>query len=210
MKKSDSIAILVLGEIVAISLIPLLLDVGLTARLKAQFGMNPVFVLPVFVPIAAFLALWVAFFIGQKLPFIFQVGKFTAVGIANTTIDFGVFSLLKSVTGVTSGLILPGINVPGFSVAVVNSYLWNKYWTFGQKETRQIPGEFIQFLVISIIGIMINSALIYIITTIIKPQFGIDPNLWATLAKGIATPVSMGWNFAGYKFIVFKKRVATV
>jgi putative flippase GtrA len=87
-----------------------------------------------------------------------------------------------------------------------NSYLWNKYWTFKKEgsETGQIAREFSQFLAISIVGILLNSGIVYAITTLVSPLFGLSSALLANFAKVLATVVSMVWNFAGYKFFVFK------
>lgn len=65
--------------------------------------------------------------------------------------------------------------------------------------------EFGLFLAVSIGGVVINSALVVGVTDQIEPKFGFDEQLWANLAKALATAVSLVWNFLGYKLLVFKK-----
>lgn len=137
-----------------------------------------------------------------------QFSKFVLVGFMNTAIDFGVLNLLMWLTGVYKGSWIILLNVTAFTVAVINSYLWNKFWTFKAKETTEageVTKEFIQFIIVSLVAVVINSSIVYSITTFIPPFFGLGQELWANLAKVVATAVALIWNFVGYKFIVFKK-----
>lgn len=135
---------------------------------------------------------------------LFQFIKFSIVGVTNTAIDFGVLNLLMWMTGIYKGKTIFLLNSISFLVAVTNSYIWNRIWTFKSKE-RNIAGQFFQFLIISIIGILINGGIVYGISTFISPVFGLSAPVWANIAKAVATAVSLIWNFIGYKFIVFKK-----
>jgi putative flippase GtrA len=137
-----------------------------------------------------------------------QFTKFVIIGFMNTIIDFGVLNLLMWLTGVYKGSWIILLNAISFSIAVTNSYFWNKYWTFRAKETGQpamVAKEFSQFVMITLIGLGINTSIVYGVTTLIPPLFGIGPELWANLAKAAATAISLIWNFIGYKFIVFKR-----
>lgn len=137
-----------------------------------------------------------------------QFSKFVLIGFLNTAIDFTILNLLMWLTGIYKGRWIFLLNVISFSVAVVNSYLWNKFWVFKAREadqTKEIVSEFSQFIVIAVIGMIINSSIVFSITTFIPPVFGLNPQIWANLAKALATGVSLLWNFTGYKLIVFKK-----
>ena len=92
-----------------------------------------------------------------------------------------------------------------FLVATVNSYLWNKHWTFEKKEKAFVPKEYIKFLVIVTIGLLINVIIASLLVNIFSPPFGIEKKFWANLGAFLAIFVSAGWNFLGAKFIVFKK-----
>lgn len=140
-----------------------------------------------------------------KFPFIKQFVKFFVVGIINTAIDFAVLNAEMLLTGITSGPYMFLLNSISFSAATVNSFFMNKRWTFEDKEEKQSGVKFSQFLVVSVIGITINGGIVYAITSFINPLFGMNPQLWANIAKLFATVVSLVWNFLGYKFVVFKK-----
>lgn len=131
-----------------------------------------------------------------------QIFKFAIVGFLNTSLDFGVLNLLSYFTGIYSGFYIIFLNSAAFLVAVINSYFWNKYWTFNQQ--GGIKGEeFLKFIAVSFIGLALNSFLVYTITTFAS-FFDMTPQLLENFAKILATAVSLVWNFTGYKFFVFK------
>ncbi|TSC76711.1 MAG: family 2 glycosyl transferase [Parcubacteria group bacterium Gr01-1014_33] len=150
--------------------------------------------------------IWVSALLARKISFFAQFGKFAAVGVLNTVIDFGVLNLLSSAAGITTGLIVGGVNVPGFLVAVANSYFWNKLWVFKNKE--KLFSDLPQFLAVTVGGLIVNSILVAGITTYISAPFGIMPTTWLNLAKAIATAFTLVWNFTGYKFLVFRQKTA--
>lgn len=142
----------------------------------------------------------------EKYPVILQILKFGVTGIMNTGIDFLVLNGLMWLTKTYSGRLIILLNIISFSIAVTNSYLWNKYWTFKVKGKKEIPQEFIKFLTISIVGALINSSILFIFTTYIDPLFGISKGIWANIGKLLATGVALIWNFIGYKFWALKSR----
>ena len=133
-----------------------------------------------------------------------QFSKFIVIGLMNTAIDFAILNSLMWWTGIYSGASIILLNIVSFSIAVFNSYFWNKYWTFKDLDKVEAK-EFSQFILVTLIGLAINSSIVYGITTLVSPMFGISPELWANLAKVAATGFSLIWNFIGYKFVVFNR-----
>ncbi len=131
--------------------------------------------------------------------------KFAIIGGFNTVVDFGILNLLSWGTGITSGNGLIPLNIISFSVAVVNSYVLNKRWTFHDQATGDTGRKFSLFLLVSLIGVVINTVVLRIVTTNIDPMFDLSPQLWLNVGKAAATAISLVWNFVGYKFFVFKK-----
>lgn len=135
-----------------------------------------------------------------------QFSKFVIVGFINTAIDFAILNALMFSTNIYSGKWIIAFNSISFSIAIANSYFMNKRWTFTSSVSQKsAPKQFSQFLIISVIGVLINDSLVYSISAFIPPLFGLSEKLWVNIAKAAATGVSMFWNFAGYKFIVFQK-----
>lgn len=134
-----------------------------------------------------------------------QFSKFLLVGGINTAIDLIVFNALIFTTGITSGGGIFVLNLMSFSVAVVNSYLMNKYWTFQDLKKEGEETKFVQFITVSFLGAGINSGIVTLFTTLLSPMFGLSPHLWANVGKLLATGVSLVWNFIGYKLFVFRR-----
>ncbi len=160
-------------------------------------------------PLAALLitfGVWLGKYLSRFFSFFSQFAKFVAVGLLNTAIDFGVLNVLSMLTGITEGFKIGGVNMPGFAVAVFNAYLWNQLWVFqARNEGEGLFHDFPKFLAVTVIGLLINSGIVVVITTYVAPTFGADKEQWLNLAKAGATGISLFWNFIGYKLIVFRK-----
>lgn len=132
-----------------------------------------------------------------------QLSKFGSIGSLNAVIDFTILNLLSSVSGIYKGPWLILFNALSFAIAVVNSYLLNKRWTFKHNRPGN-PREFSTFFGIYLIGLGLNSILVYSITSFVTPIAGIHPQLWLNVAKVVSNSVSAFWNFFAMKFLVFK------
>ena len=196
MSKKDIIIALVVGEIVAWLIWPVWLNVGLGYWNLRWF-------LPIIFPIISLIALWVASLVGRFLPVIWQFAKFGLIGVLNTLLDFGILNLLSYLTKVYAGSTLVILNIFAFLAANVNSYFWNKFWTFSSR-AKSAAAEFGKFLLVSIIGFAINSLILWFLTTLMHPLGGLSPQVWENAAKIAATIVYTIWNFIGYKLLVFK------
>ena len=206
LKKKDLIIVAILGEIVGalgyaiVNAQPTLSD--LSIKFLPQEGLlMPLFV--VGVPIAAVCALLVAYILAKKVnPIFFQMGKFAAVGFSNTAIDWGILNIILAGFGFAVGTSLyPAGKAISFAFATLNSFVWNRFWSFEKKGTSNLGKEALQFYIFTGIGLVIN----VIVATIIA-RVGPDTKLWAgVMAPALATATSMVWNFTAYKFFVFKK-----
>lgn len=121
-----------------------------------------------------------------------QFVKFSLVGLLNTIIHFLVFYLLFSFMGVYH-LLASGF---GFCFAVVNSFAFNKYWTFNSKSLN-IRDEFSRFFIVSLLALLINLATMAILVEL----FMIRP----TFAQLAAIALTIVVNFFGNKFWSFDR-----
>ncbi len=80
--------------------------------------------------------------------------------------------------------------------------LW-KSFGLGKPEGGNSGRQFAVFLAVSVVGLLINSALVWLITSNFALVDNADLNKNA--AKIVATGASLVWNFVGYKIFVFKK-----
>jgi dolichol-phosphate mannosyltransferase len=114
--------------------------------------------------------------------------RFGVVGFSGVFVDMGVFYLLRTLLGL--GLTRSAI----FSaeVAIINNFLWNDFWTFGDIACRQ-PGKrqrlkrLIKFHVICLAGLILNVLIVNFLFNVFKIN--------EYLAKLIAIALVTVWNF---------------
>jgi putative flippase GtrA len=198
-------------------LIGLLFLPVLNAAKPALFSQINLFIIPFFL-IATPLGLAIANTLGKKMPIIWQIGKFGVTGILNALVDLGFLTLitlvLRNYFFIDSESIaikfMPFITfyslykALSFIIANINSYYWNKHWTF-QKNGSQKKSSFMQFFIVSLIGFITNvlAASLAFKLAAMSIHFNTDQ---AGLIGAVAGSVfGLAWNFMGYKFIVFKK-----
>jgi len=129
----------------------------------------------------------------HPIDWIEQGVKFAIVGLMNTGIDLGLYFLLTNhVTALAEASVLAkGIS---YAAGVVNSYLWNRSWTFKVEEGSW--RTFVPFALTSLIGLTVNAAVLWAALLLSVPE---------TLALLIATGSALIWNFFISKRWIFKR-----
>jgi putative flippase GtrA len=82
--------------------------------------------------------------------------KFSFVGVTGTIVDFGVMNLMSLVFQ----LPLLWAQMISFTIAVINNFLWNRYWTYPDSRSKKAPQQLIIFVLINLVGILIRTPLI--------------------------------------------------
>lgn len=177
------------------------------------------FIIPFFL-IATPLGTLIAYKIGTRFALIWQMAKYVVVGGMNTLVDIGILTLtilfFKNFGLQAEDLIYSGILAitfysiyKGFSfiIANINSFYWNKYWTFSSADAPQkSSAQFVQFFIISLIGLLINVVIASLVFRSVPPFAGLNPDQWGLIGAAAGSLTGMVWNFLGYKFIVFEKK----
>lgn len=203
--KKDYLLSIIIGEVAAWLIILIAKNLG--AEIPAVGAIAPyLYYLPIVFPLVCAIGLGVASFLGRVMPVFYQLAKFVLVGGLNFLIDMGVLNFLVFYTGIASGAAQTGFKGLSFLVAVTNSYIWNKFWTFKRSSTESVGKEFFQFVVVSVIGLTINLAVDYVVVNFVSPFGGLPVKSWAQLGALVAAVVALTWNFVGYKFIVFDSK----
>jgi len=146
----------------------------------------------------------ISYYMSRMVPVFYQFAKFIIVGSLNFLIDMGILNFLIFYTGISAGMPQSAFKGFSFIVAVLNSYIWNKFWTFSRSKSYSVRKEFIQFLIVSIIGFLLNLGVDYVFVNMIHPFRALPAKSWAQFSAMIAAIVALFWNFIGYKFIVFQ------
>jgi putative flippase GtrA len=87
-------------------------------------------------------------------PLVAQFAKFGVVGVSNTLITYGVFTLLEEVFGVWY-IAASGI---GFAVGATNGFLLNRSWTF--RGHGEGSGAAVRWFIVQGCGLLLDLALI--------------------------------------------------
>jgi putative flippase GtrA len=194
--KKDITAAVVAGALIGVLSLPVVYNLGFS-----EF-VNPLWIVLV-LWVGTVVGVLVGLAVGRILPVLFQVVKFGVVGLLNTLVDIGVLNLLIAVSGVAAGIGFTVFKGISFIVAVVNSYIWNKSWTFKSTQKANTKEAF-SFFVVSIIGFFINVISATIVVNVVPILFGLNELAWANVGALVGTLLGLAWNFAGYKFVVFK------
>ena len=126
----------------------------------------------------------------EKLRELLKAGKFAIVGVANTLIDFGVFTVLAQLLGVNVYL----SQFVSYSAGTLNSYIFNRSWTFRSKD-RFFSPALVKFLVLSALMFLLSTAILYLCFDVAG-----FPKL---IAKGVSTCITLVVNFLANRFWVF-------
>jgi len=137
-----------------------------------------------------------------------QFYRFLIIGTFNTVFDFIFVNLLAYFFGVYQGTGLLALNSISFITVVTISFYLNKNWTFKERNDEQNNKQkYLIFFLVTLVGLSLNNFIVYLITTVVGPQFGLSDFVWLNVAKALAVGVVLFWNFFNYKFIVFKKNI---
>ena len=199
MKVTDAVLALVSGRIIALLMDDFLMEWGI------QLGFWQHLIAWILFPFFSLFCLWIAFLIGRKFLFIYQLAKFLLVGAVATIIDLKMYEFLHWSLALlipVSILMVKGIS---FLIATVIKFIGNKYWAFLKHEKEDIKKEVMQFFFVTLVGLVIDVISFYYFINITGPQFGVSTVLWVKLSVIFAGIIAAFWNFAGYKFFVFKK-----
>lgn len=125
--------------------------------------------------------------------------KYGIVGSASFFIDIVILNVLSLLAGYNKGFFAAGLSAVSFLAANVNSYFFNKKWTFKE---NNLNAKYKTFLKISAVGVAINISIIYFLTAHISQNF-VSDLAWLNISKIIATLLVAIFNYVGYKKFVF-------
>ncbi|MFB9273449.1 GtrA family protein [Cohnella cellulosilytica] len=118
-----------------------------------------------------------------------KMAKYALVGGLNTGVDFAVFCALVYGLGVPSA----GAQVVSYLAGTANSYLLNRYWTFGVRGKRS-GAEMLRFVLVNAVSFAAATA------ALLGLEYG---GLEPAAAKAVSVFVSLAVNYAGYRLWVF-------
>ena len=99
---------------------------------------------------------------------------------------------------------LPVAGAIAWAVATLNSFVWNRVWTFEAKGHDARRRQMVRFFLIAAVGGLINVTLSTLLVHLVP--FAEKPA--ARIATVLGTGVAAVWNFVGQKLFAFRRRPA--
>lgn len=119
-----------------------------------------------------------------------QFMKFGVVGVIAFVIDYGLLALLTELFGINY-LVSATIS---FMASVVFNYVASMRYVFTHKEGMSRRREFVIFVVLSVIGLLINNGCMWAGVELLGVHY--------LLTKIVATAIVMIWNFVTRKIFL--------
>ena len=123
---------------------------------------------------------------------IMQIVKFIIVGGISTVIDYIIFFVLHDILKWNTII----ANILGFTVSVIYNYIASIKWVFDVNKNNDQKKQFIIFIFLSVIGLIINTGIVYLCVDIMK--------FYSLIGKVIATGIVMVFNFITRKAFLEK------
>lgn len=90
----------------------------------------------------------------RSRPVIVQLLRFAAIGSLNTALDFVILNFVTKSFDVTSGVTLGMLNVISFSAAIIQSYIWNRAWTFAESSGASVFQNAVRLIMVGGLGFL--------------------------------------------------------
>lgn len=115
--------------------------------------------------------------------------RFAIVGAIGAAIDFGVFNLLTHFVPYfrENAVFAQAIS---FTLAVFSNFTWNRLWTYPDSRSKSIMRQWVQFAVVSVIGLAIRTPIFLWLEGLLIRTF----SSW--FPKGAVTPIVIAHNAA--------------
>ena len=122
--------------------------------------------------------------------------RFIVVGVSNTVVSLGFFALLAR------GFHVPDIpaNAISYILGIVNSFFWNKYWTFGASKSGRGWREFGFFFLVNLPPLIVN----VVVFSALNLGFKSQSFLIHESETFVAALVAVAWNFLGSRYLAFR------
>ncbi len=151
----------------------------------------------------------------EKHKLLYQIFKFGVVGGVCFVIDYVIGLVVMNIIIAIAGeqyfeMASVAASVVGFVVSVIANYILSFKFVFERKEDLDRKTEFGAFLILSIIGMGINSLIIWLGVSVVYGNIAwlsahVGYSAMYTLAKVVATAVVMVYNFITRKIFLEKK-----
>jgi len=116
--------------------------------------------------------------------------KFCLVGCSNVIVTLTAFYILYNFFAINYLI----ASILAYSLGIVNSFTWNRLWTFRIRKS-DVKREFARFLTVNLIGLGMNVCIMFLLVDVICAN--------ALVSQVIAVGLVLVFNFSLVRFWVF-------
>jgi len=139
----------------------------------------------------------------RRINTLWQIVRFGIVGVLNTIVDIIAMNILIWRFPTHDANLLLFYNSIAYMLGALNSFGFNKYWTFKHKQA--VTGsELFRFAIVNIIGILCNDGIIWSVASILHTVIA-NHILWANASKGCAIIGTTSVSYLGMRLWVFSR-----
>lgn len=145
----------------------------------------------------------------ERNPVVYQFMRFACIGFLNTGLNFLILNALSKALNISQGWNLGKVAIVAFTAAVVQSYLWNRTWTFGSEQGVSLWNNVVRLFTVGLLGAFA------VITVFVASAPGIAAPYWfyiiilgvyllleTVLWRHFGFHIS-DWNHEGHSFVIF-------
>lgn len=149
--------------------------------------------------------------------------RFAFVGLAGSVVDLGTLTLLQATLLPPSSTSLVALATTiAFFAAIINNFLWNRFWTYPDSRSRSLQRQLLQFTLVSLVGwvlrtLWISAAYASLGATLMPmalplvrvlrpgyvPSVTFEGKLGTLVAWVVGIIVVMMWNFFANRYWTF-------
>ncbi len=156
-----------------------------------------------YLPFIMMAAVWMGYRLGRYASFFNELGKFSTIGFMNATVDYGILYLLIHIFNKPAGLYYVLFKSISITLAIINSYVWNKYWVFVDKIKPVTLKEIYKFFKVYVYAIIANIIVSAAVVYLLNHLTGINPRIIAGIGAIIGSIASLVFTFANLRKSVF-------
>ena len=140
-----------------------------------------------------------------------QITRFLIVGMMNTLLDLLLLNIMTLISAVKDGLGFSAQKACSACIAIIFSYVLNKYWSFKSCQAGNNYMEFGKFITVSLFSMAIQVIVATVMVSHIRPLFDLygpflrNAQLWVNIGGISGSLFSAISNFLGYKYFVFER-----
>jgi putative flippase GtrA len=131
-----------------------------------------------------------------------RFGRFLTVGVSNTLLTFVVFNVLVAITAMPIAF----ANAIAYSVGIVNSFIWQRRWTFRDRAHLPVQSTLPRFVVSNLGGLALTTGVVAALEWVglrsWLPAF-VPRVIAVNLVAAIAIGAGLVWNYLMMRFWVF-------